>query len=405
MENTMSRLVGLTIVLLAAVSGCESLSIQESTPNSNTNSNSNANSNTNSNSDPDITDYTDGNLDPDVTSPNGKVSGEPNDTLDTTIYTVFDSSDSATLVGTIENSSDTDVFSLGSLSAGDRVIVDMNTPDSNLDVCISILDSNEDIFIWNDDEDLEQSLFDSYIDEVIRHDSEYFLIVYAAAYAESEAQQQGTYWASVQVERDGEVPEAVRQILLLDFDGVSSTPSGIPLSSIPAFEAGAISREYEGEDEAMKESIVATMKENYEGFAVDIYTTDDASYPEEPYSTVAFGGYYPGAYGIAEDVDLYNSDLSQMAAIFTESFSPRQFTSFPTAVEMGVAIGNVASHEAGHLLGLHHVVDSTALMDEVSPADSLLEDQDFKLADLSANICPLGVQDAIRLLREIVGLD
>jgi hypothetical protein len=71
---------------------------------------------------------------------------------------------------------------------------------------------------------------------------------------------------------------------------------------------------------------------------------------------------------------------------------------------MGVAIGNVASHESGHLLGLNHVHDETALMDEVNPADTFLLDQDFKEAPLSETIGPFGVQDAFLLLQEILGL-
>ena len=71
---------------------------------------------------------------------------------------------------------------------------------------------------------------------------------------------------------------------------------------------------------------------------------------------------------------------------------------------LGVAIGNIASHEAGHILGLNHVDDPTALMDAVSPADTFLQNQDFKTAPLSEQILPIGFQDALLLLAEIVGL-
>jgi hypothetical protein len=69
-----------------------------------------------------------------------------------------------------------------------------------------------------------------------------------------------------------------------------------------------------------------------------------------------------------------------------------------------LAIGNIVAHEAGHLLGLNHVTDPTALMDGVSPADTFVSDQDFKVAPLSDDILPIGNQDAPLLLSEIVGL-
>ena len=79
------------------------------------------------------------------------------------------------------------------------------------------------------------------------------------------------------------------------------------------------------------------------------------------------------------------------------------FSGTPTATELGIAIGNVGSHEAGHLLGLNHVDDDRALMDDQSPADAFIEDQEFMEAPLSSDIMPIGLQDAVLLLDEIVG--
>jgi hypothetical protein len=70
---------------------------------------------------------------------------------------------------------------------------------------------------------------------------------------------------------------------------------------------------------------------------------------------------------------------------------------------MGMAIGNVACHEAGHLMGLNHVDDDWALMDDQSAADAFLEDQEFMEAPLSSDIMRIGTQDAVLLLTETVG--
>ena len=110
------------------------------------------------------------------------------------------------------------------------------------------------------------------------------------------------------------------------------------------------------------------------------------------------------AFGIAETVDLYNVDYCDDAIIYTESFTPSVFTNLPSAEGMGVAIGNVAAHEAGHLLGLNHVDDDLALMDDRSAADAFLMDQEFMEAPLSRDIMPIGTQDSVMLLSEIVGM-
>jgi len=133
-------------------------------------------------------------------------------------------------------------------------------------------------------------------------------------------------------------------------------------------------------------------------------TSDDPPVAEGTMvSTIYFGGFDRSAFGIAEDVDLYNPDRCDDAIIFVETFTPSVFTGVPSASEVGTAIGNVACHEAGHLLGLNHTDDNMDLMDDQSPADAFLEDQEFKRAPLSDDILPLGWQDGVLLLNETVG--
>jgi hypothetical protein len=200
------------------------------------------------------------------------------------------------------------------------------------------------------------------------------------------------------------VPAPKSQTLYLNFDGGEVEADNMLLKEVRPFEAALIDQVYSGQDQVIKQVIAETMLENYQGFEV-VIVTDLAELPAEgQYSTVMFGSRSDRAFGISESVDHYNGNAGDMAIIFTESFGPQEFESTPAAEELAVAIGNIASHEAGHLLGLNHVDDPAALMDAVSPADVFLEDQDFKTSPLSQDILPIGYQDAPLLLSETVGL-
>jgi hypothetical protein len=346
-------------------------------------------------------DYVDGNLDETVQSPLGKTSGEPNDRFDIPVVAVFEDSVAAGLKGTVSTDVDLDVFLLGQFSAGDRVIVDADAVNS-LDVSIAVFDEDERLVAENDDR--SNNDLDAHIDFVVRHDSErYYLVVTRSAFA-SLSRLTGTYLVSVEVQLGGNTPAPVQQTVFLKFDGGRVDSFRLGTFDLEPFDASTIHRSYAGETEIMKQAIVDVMVQNYERFNVVLLSSDDFDpQPGDEGSTIFFGGFNSGAYGIAEDVDSYNESLCDDAIIYTESFSPFDFSEFPTAEEMGIAIGNVAAHEAGHLLGLNHVDNDLDIMDDRSAADAFLLDQEFMESLLSTDIMPIGTQDGVLLLDEIVG--
>lgn len=345
----------------------------------------------------------DGNRDDDGTS--GKASGEPNGSFNQAIEAAFDAAGVARLHGTVAATGDLDVYALGPLDRGDRLIVDAATSLSPLDVSVGVFDAYGRLTYNNDDRGGGANRFlDSYVEWIVRHESSmYYLVVTHSAFAEV-GTFTGTYTVDVQVDSGFEVPPPVGQLLLLNFDGGSVDSPVLGSFSLAPFNAADISPLYNGRTADMKNIIRVIFEQNFERFDVTVVTTDDGPLPPGAmYSIIHFGGFNRSVFGIAESVDLYNADYCDDAVVFVETFATNIFQFTPTAEEMSVAIANVGSHEAGHLLGLNHVNDDSALMDDQSAADAFIFDQEFKEAPLSSDIMPIGTQDDVLLLDEVVG--
>lgn len=338
--------------------------------------------------------------------PDECVTSEPNDTFEQASKVTFDQVGFSRFDGVVSSFGELDVYLLGALSSGEQIVIDVNTTGSLLDVSVAVFDDQERLVFANDDRGGTSSRFlDSFVDLTVRHGgSSYYLVVTSSAFAPF-GRETGSYFIDVQVTAGGVAPPPQGQILFLDFDGaVVDSPALESPGILDPFDAGDISRVYAGQTEMMKELIRSVMEQNFERFEIAIVTTDDPPLPSDiEVSVIFFGGFNPSAFGISEQVDLYNLDFCDDAVIFTDSFTPQLFFGTPPAAELAVAIGNVASHEAGHLLGLNHVSDDRALMDDQSAADILLDDQEFMEGPLSVDIMPIGTQDAVLLLFETVG--
>lgn len=348
---------------------------------------------------PSPSNFIDGNIDESVSSPLGKTSGEPNDDFSIPVVGVA-AGNLFRLKGTVQTSDDLDVFRLGAFTAGDRLRIDAQASGS-LDVSIALFDAEGRLVSENDD--ASPAVLDSQLEFIVRHDGNpYFLVVTRSAFADSR-RRTGGYTVRVEVTRGGSVPAPQQQTLFLKFDGGALRSPDLGNIDLDPFDAGRISRAYTGRTQEIKDVILSVMQQNFERFNVIVRSSDDGIPGGAGISTIWFGGFNDGAFGIAENVDLYNAEHCDDAIIYTESFAPFLFSSTPSAQEMGVAIGNVATHEAGHLLGLNHVDDDFDIMDDRSPADAFLFDQEFMESPLSSDIMPIGTQDGVLLLDEIVG--
>ena len=325
---------------------------------------------------------------------------EPNGTFSTANRPIADSDDQIVARGAIDEAGDIDVFDIGAVNAGDVLRISVSSLDDSLDAALAVFDDQGLLVIDNDDADFGAGILDPSIELTARRDGDPYYVAVTHSPAESST---GAYELTVTVTPGSSVPEVAPQTVLLDFDGGVASDPLVGMMTISPFDAEAIDASFAGQTDAVKELIVETVAQNFALVDVRVVTTDDDP-PDEPCSTIFVGHFDFMAFGIAQAVDSYNSDPSDTAVVFADSFGPEVFGELLTVQELGTAIGNVAAHEIGHLLGLVHVVEPAALMDAESPADTLLDDQEFIEAPLAPDVFPLGSQDSLLLLSEILGL-
>ena len=293
-----------------------------------------------------------------------------------------------------------DVFDLGPMAVGDRIKVTVNgATGSVLDPTLAIFDADEEVFAINDDIDLAGGNFNSEIDDFVADAGDHYYVCITKFFAGGQG---GAYVATIQITRGGTAPTPPMQFLLLNFAGGPATIQGEGSFNLPAFDAADIDAAYAGQTATIKQTIADTVRENFDGTGIVVVTSDEnPMLTAGTFSTLHFGAFSGTKFGVADDVDTGNRNRCDDGIIFTNQFDD-PFATQPSVNGIAVAIGNVAAHEAGHLLGLNHVGDVTALMDNTGSASTLLADQDFKTAPLSPSIFPFGSQNDVKLLRRVI---
>lgn len=325
----------------------------------------------------------------------------PNEQLEAAEYVPVDD-EPRVIRGLIANEEDVDVYNIGPVAAGDRIVADV-TADPSLDAAIALFDESGSVLLVNDHRNIYLGSAAPFIDVVIQQPSQACYLAYSAT--PGYPAENGEYGLLVSRTFPVDPPPLRPDVILLVFDGGRSVRVGgrSPVN-VPVFDATNVSDEFSGQTETMMAKITAAVREDFEGFDVTILSTAEEAAAEPGISRIYFGTYDEALLGVAEGVDEFNSRQGQVAIVFTDTFNA--FSRLrPSAEQMSQAIANVASHEIGHLLGMVHTHDPGGLMDVTASLKRLLQNQAFSHSPLYQAVFPVGFQDALQYLLNTVGGD
>ncbi|MFA5864947.1 MAG: hypothetical protein WC975_09710 [Phycisphaerae bacterium] len=297
-------------------------------------------------------------------------------------------SEATDISGSLEGGNDVDVFLLGTFQQGQTLTADLRGSSALIssNVAMGFFDKDQDVAVLDDDP--SSSSTDKQISLTVRKAGNYYLVV-----AQNRAS--NFMYDVVITIGSGNISTPPMQVVYLNYNGASNLQiGGDQFSNVLPFSAVIPNN-----TAAWAAQITTLVRADYLNLNIQIISSYESLEPSGPHSVVFVSGSGGSFFGLADDVDWYNQDLTDRAVIFTggqlhdPSLTQDQFVT-------GVA--NVTSHELGHLVGLVHTDDDSELMDQVTPLSQLVRPQTFHLAPLAE--FPIGSEDCIQLLQFSLGL-
>ncbi len=348
----------------------------------------------------------------------------------------------AQIIGHLESGDPTDRYTLN-MDAGDILDVDLNfidqTPSSGLQgaAALSLVDNSGTQLIGPDtfgpgmvDIDAVAPI-GSPIREVVEHHSSLAFVIPSTGTYHVDVglgtMDFGGYEIDMQVYRPvlESMPVGTVQRIWLDFDGTTFNPfqeigdgrnATVTTADLAAFldDWNLNQNDLQAVEDAIEATVIENLKTDLESqFAstgVEILTSDDGDFwGDTAVTRVIVGGTNAetgigGTVGKAESVsDIGNFDLEQTAIVHlnqlsgpaTDTFSINHFNPNGGAAKIalvGRTVGNIVSHELGHLLGVNHTDNSNASSVLMDSGGSTLEpitlDIDFGVDDFFIGPAP-----------------
>jgi hypothetical protein len=302
----------------------------------------------------------------------------------------------ADLSGSLGAAGDYDLYEFGAGAAGDRWSVTNRNLLTGGRFVVALFDENMELLARSG------SGTDPSLSIVLRHDC----ALVCVGVATRTGANGGIYYLHVARTAGNPVPGPQPQAVWLDFTGASNLSiNKYDSLSFGPFSGSMVGKRFADATDDLKQLIVDTLLCNYADYDVTVYTSDAPPPPGEAHATIYFGGRGDAQLGIADNVDTYNGYPEQSAVVFVEALTEYEDMRL-TVTQVGTMIGNIASHELGHLLGLQHVQDGHHVMNRADSSTiwDMTAPQHFDPADLDPRVFPVGRLNARRLLEETVGL-
>ncbi|MCB9851366.1 MAG: matrixin family metalloprotease [Phycisphaerales bacterium] len=304
--------------------------------------------------------------------------------------------------GSLNSPDEVATYQIGAIEPGDRITIEVNRVSSGFDPSVAVFDAELNLMHLNDDGYFFGRTTDSFVQVVARHYTSQCFVVVAPSVRSDTV---GDYNLHITLDQDNAKPNMHPQIVYLDFDGgsnvVIASRAGV---DIPKFSGSLIDDSFADATDELRNFVIDRVRSDYAPYDVTIISSTEEPPPAQQHTTVFFGSYSPTLLGIADSVDTYNDRPVQEAIVFVDTFSIFM-SQEPTLEEMGDALANVASHEIGHLLGLHHTKDPLGIMDTSATLRQMLKPQVFTRSPINGDTFHVGYQDAPLTLLDNVGGD
>ena len=278
-----------------------------------------------------------------------------------TASTITFSDKRAVVSETIYPFGDYDVYNLGAYRTGDRLRLEVDP--AQLHASLALVDGDTSTLLDGLDGNAPDRLS---IEHVVRRDLSHLLLYVGPGHVRMPPLEilpvptGGAYSISITLAANGSpLPGPRPQTVVLDFKGgVDQRYFGHPLTLAP-FRPAEYHAKLAGFDELIKQVLAETVRATFREYNLRVLTSDDPA-PAEPASRIFItapgffdvgGTNYAG--GQVRFVDFGNRDPQDVAIVSPASFQDNARRGGDPA-EFGRALGELAAHEIGHLLGLTH---------------------------------------------------